>query len=34
MPEVKDAPDGVDLEALRPWFAAEVEGATGAPLWA
>jgi aminoglycoside phosphotransferase (APT) family kinase protein len=27
-------PDGVDLEALRPWLAREVEGATGAPLHA
>jgi aminoglycoside phosphotransferase (APT) family kinase protein len=27
-------PDGVDLEALRGWFASEVAGATGAPLWA
>ncbi|HEY6316510.1 MAG TPA: phosphotransferase family protein [Acidimicrobiia bacterium] len=26
------SPDGVDLEALRPWFAAHVDGATGAPL--
>ena len=24
--------EGVDLEALRPWFAAHVAGATGAPL--
>ncbi len=27
-----DTPDGVDLDRLRPWFAAHVEGATGAPL--
>lgn len=28
------APDGVDLDRLRPWFAAHVPGATGAPLHA
>jgi aminoglycoside phosphotransferase (APT) family kinase protein len=27
-------PEGVDLEALRPWFASQVAGATGAPLHA
>jgi aminoglycoside phosphotransferase (APT) family kinase protein len=27
-------PEGVDLEALRPWFAQHVDGATGAPLTA
>jgi aminoglycoside phosphotransferase (APT) family kinase protein len=26
------SPEGVDVEALRPWFAAHVAGATGAPL--
>jgi len=31
MPE---APPGVDLDRLRPWFEANVEGATGAPLHA
>jgi aminoglycoside phosphotransferase (APT) family kinase protein len=31
---VPDAPPGVDLERLRPWFAANVEGATGAELQA
>ncbi|HEV2309932.1 MAG TPA: phosphotransferase family protein [Acidimicrobiia bacterium] len=25
-------PEGVDLEALRPWFAEHIAGATGAPL--
>jgi aminoglycoside phosphotransferase (APT) family kinase protein len=25
-------PEGVDVAALRPWFAEHVEGATGAPL--
>ncbi|HEV2993348.1 MAG TPA: phosphotransferase family protein [Acidimicrobiia bacterium] len=25
-------PEGVDVAALRPWFAAHVEGASGAPL--
>ena len=25
-------PEGVDVAALRPWFADHVEGATGAPL--
>jgi aminoglycoside phosphotransferase (APT) family kinase protein len=29
---VPDAPPGVDLERLRPWFAANVEGATGGEL--
>jgi aminoglycoside phosphotransferase (APT) family kinase protein len=29
---VTDVPQGVDLERLGPWFAANVEGATGAPL--
>jgi aminoglycoside phosphotransferase (APT) family kinase protein len=28
------APEGVDLERLGPWFAANVPGATGAPLHA
>jgi aminoglycoside phosphotransferase (APT) family kinase protein len=28
------APDGVDLESLRAWFATNVPGATGAPLQA
>ena len=28
------SPEGVDVERLRPWFAAHVEGATGAPLTA
>lgn len=27
-----DAPQGVDLDRLRPWFTAHVEGATGAAL--
>jgi aminoglycoside phosphotransferase (APT) family kinase protein len=27
-----EAPQGVDLERLRPWFAANVERASGAPL--
>ena len=27
-----DTPPGVDLERLRPWFAAHVEGATGGEL--
>jgi aminoglycoside phosphotransferase (APT) family kinase protein len=31
---VTEAPPGVDLERLRPWFAAHVEGATGAELHA
>jgi aminoglycoside phosphotransferase (APT) family kinase protein len=31
---VADAPDGVQLDALRPWFAAHVEGAVDAPLHA
>jgi aminoglycoside phosphotransferase (APT) family kinase protein len=31
---VTDTPQGVDLERLRPWFAANVEGATGGPLHA
>jgi aminoglycoside phosphotransferase (APT) family kinase protein len=31
---VAETPPGVDLERLRPWFAANVEGATGAPLHA
>ena len=31
---VTEAPPGVDLERLRPWFAAHVDGATGAPLHA
>jgi len=26
------SPEGVDVEVLRPWFAAHVAGATGAPL--
>jgi len=29
---VSPAPEGVDLEALRPYFAANVRGATDAPL--
>jgi aminoglycoside phosphotransferase (APT) family kinase protein len=29
---VAETPPGVDLDRLRPWFAAHVEGATGAPL--
>ena len=29
-----DTPQGVDLERLQPWFAANVDGATGAPLTA
>jgi aminoglycoside phosphotransferase (APT) family kinase protein len=29
---VTDAPPGVDLERLRPWFAANVEGSTGGAL--
>jgi aminoglycoside phosphotransferase (APT) family kinase protein len=29
-----DSPDGVDLETLRAWFATEVDGARGEPLWA
>jgi len=29
---VTDTPPGVDLERLQPWFAANVEGATGGPL--
>ena len=29
-----ETPPGVDLERLRPWFAAHVEGATDAPLHA
>ncbi len=29
-----DAPPGVDLERLRPWFATHVEGATGGDLTA
>ena len=29
-----DAPPGVDLERLRPWFAAHVDGATGGELTA
>lgn len=29
-----DVPPGVDLERLRPWFAAHVEGATGGELHA
>jgi len=31
---VSDAPQGVDLERLAPWFAANVDGATGGPLTA
>ena len=31
---VTDAPPGVDLERLRPWFAANVTGSTGSPLTA
>jgi aminoglycoside phosphotransferase (APT) family kinase protein len=31
---VAETPPGVDLERLRPWFAAYVEGATGGPLHA
>jgi aminoglycoside phosphotransferase (APT) family kinase protein len=31
---VTDAPQGVDLERLAPWFGANVEGATGVPLTA
>jgi aminoglycoside phosphotransferase (APT) family kinase protein len=31
---VSEAPPGVDLERLREWFAAHVEGATGAELHA
>jgi aminoglycoside phosphotransferase (APT) family kinase protein len=31
---VTDAPPGVDLERLRPWFAANVAGATGGELHA
>jgi aminoglycoside phosphotransferase (APT) family kinase protein len=31
---VAETPPGVDLDRLRPWFAANVEGATGAPLHA
>jgi aminoglycoside phosphotransferase (APT) family kinase protein len=31
---VTDTPQGVDLERLQPWFAANVEGATGGPLTA
>jgi aminoglycoside phosphotransferase (APT) family kinase protein len=31
---VPETPPGVDLERLRPWFAANVEGATGAELHA
>jgi aminoglycoside phosphotransferase (APT) family kinase protein len=27
-------PDGVNLETLRRWFAREVDGASGGPLWA
>ena len=27
-----DTPEGVDLDRLQPWFAAHVDGATGAPL--
>jgi aminoglycoside phosphotransferase (APT) family kinase protein len=29
---VTDVPEGVDLEALAPWFGANVEGATGGEL--
>jgi aminoglycoside phosphotransferase (APT) family kinase protein len=29
-----EVPDGVDLQALSPWFAAHVADANGAPLWA
>ena len=29
LPAVTDTPPGVDLERLRPWFAAHVDGATG-----
>ncbi len=29
-----DTPQGVDLDRLQPWFAANVEGATGGPLHA
>ena len=29
-----ETPPGVDLDRLRPWFAAHVDGATGAPLHA
>jgi len=31
---VTETPPGVDLERLRPWFAAHVEGATGGELHA
>jgi aminoglycoside phosphotransferase (APT) family kinase protein len=31
---MSETPPGVDLDRLRPWFAAHVEGATGAPLHA
>jgi aminoglycoside phosphotransferase (APT) family kinase protein len=31
---VTDTPQGVDLARLQPWFAANVEGATGGPLHA
>jgi aminoglycoside phosphotransferase (APT) family kinase protein len=31
---VAETPPGVDLERLRPWFANNVDGATGAPLHA
>ena len=34
LPGVTDTPQGVDLERLAPWFAANVEGATGVPLTA
>ena len=31
---MSETPPGVDLDRLRPWFAANVEGATDAPLHA
>jgi aminoglycoside phosphotransferase (APT) family kinase protein len=31
---VTDTPQGVDVDRLRPWFAEQVDGATGAPLTA
>src|ERR1700675_1122447 len=31
---MSDVPPGVDLARLQPWFAANVDGATGAPLHA
>ncbi len=33
-PSIAEAPEGVDLARLRPWFAAHVEGADDAPLHA